>query len=74
MIKFNQFDKPDLKFNKAIKKPIPVECYQMDKAFEVETLEGTMTGKKGDWLMKGVDGELYPCDQDIFDKTYTIIE
>jgi hypothetical protein len=46
---------------------------QIDEAFEVETMEGTLRGKKGDWLMIGVNGEVYPCDREIFDKTYTII-
>jgi len=74
MLKFEQFENPPIKFKRAIKKPIPIECVQINEPFEVETLEGTMTGKKGDWLMKGVNGELYPCDRNIFDKTYTIIE
>ena len=36
----------------------------------VGTLEGTMTGKLGDWLIRGVKGELYPCKPDIFAATY----
>ena len=38
--------------------------------FMVSTLEGTMTGKEGDWLIKGVQGELSPCRADIFAATY----
>lgn len=38
--------------------------------FMVSTLEGTMTGKKGDWLIIGVNGEYYPCKDEIFQKTY----
>lgn len=38
--------------------------------FMVSTLEGSMTGRKGDWLIKGVQGELYPCKPDIFSATY----
>lgn len=38
--------------------------------FMVLTLEGSMTGKKGDWLIRGVKGELYPCKPDIFSATY----
>lgn len=37
---------------------------------EIETLEGTMTASKGDWIIKGVNGEFYPCKPDIFEKTY----
>lgn len=74
MLKFKQFDTPPFNFNKAVKKPIPINCIQIDEPFEVETLEGNMTGKKGDWLMVGVNGEMYPCDREIFEKTYTIVE
>lgn len=39
-------------------------------AIEIKTLEGTMTGSIGDWLIKGVQGEIYPCKPEIFDMTY----
>lgn len=38
--------------------------------FQVATPEGVMIGKVGDWLIKGVKGELYPCKPDIFEATY----
>jgi hypothetical protein len=37
---------------------------------EIPTLEGTMRADKGDWIIKGVNGEFYPCKPDIFEKTY----
>ena len=37
---------------------------------EIKTLEGTMTAKAGDYIIKGVNGEIYPCKADIFEKTY----
>lgn len=40
----------------------------------IDTLEGTMTGNKGDWIIKGVAGELYPCKPDIFEATYESVE
>ena len=40
----------------------------------IATLEGTMTADPGDWIIKGVNGELYPCKPDIFEKTYEILE
>ena len=43
---------------------------QIEESFSVETLEGTMEGKAGDWLMIGVSGEMYPCDAEVFDKSY----
>lgn len=36
----------------------------------IKTLEGTMTADVGDWIIKGVKGELYPCKPDIFAATY----
>ena len=36
----------------------------------IPTLEGEMTASKGDYIIKGVNGEFYPCKPDIFDKTY----
>jgi hypothetical protein len=37
---------------------------------EIKTLEGTMLGEVGDWIIQGVKGELYPCKPDIFAATY----
>ena len=36
----------------------------------IPTLEGEMTANKGDWIIKGVKGEAYPCKPDIFEVTY----
>lgn len=36
----------------------------------VETLEGIMRADIGDWIIRGVKGELYPCKPDIFEATY----
>lgn len=38
--------------------------------YEIKTLEGTMHGSDGDWLIRGVSDEIYPCKPDIFAKTY----
>lgn len=72
MLTFKKNKVPDLPFKKAIKKPIAVKCIQIDEPFMVETMEGTMQGKKGDWLMVGVNGEMYPIDNSIFKKTYNL--
>jgi hypothetical protein len=37
---------------------------------EIPTLEGIMTAFEGDYIIKGVNGEFYPCKPDIFEKTY----
>ena len=36
----------------------------------IETLEGRMEGSIGDWVIKGTEGEFYPCKPDIFNKIY----
>ena len=36
----------------------------------IPTLEGVMRASVGDWIIKGVNGEFYPCKPDIFEKTY----
>lgn len=37
---------------------------------QIATLEGTMTAIAGDWIIRGVKGEFYPCKPDIFTATY----
>ncbi|WP_144809435.1 hypothetical protein [Enterococcus casseliflavus] len=43
-------------------------------SLKIETLEGDMNVSKGDYVIKGVHGEFYPCKPDIFLETYEIIE
>lgn len=40
----------------------------------IETLEGDMNASYGDWIIRGVNGEFYPCKPDIFEKTYDRVE
>ena len=40
----------------------------------IDTLEGEMKANAGDMIIKGVEGEFYPCKPNIFEKTYEIIE
>lgn len=56
------------------KKPIVINAIKMPDAFEVKTLEGIMVGKAGDYLITGVEGERYPCDARIFNKTYDLVK
>lgn len=49
--------------------------WETDPVFvKVPTLEGEMIGSAGDYLIKGVAGELYPCKADIFAATYESVE
>lgn len=45
-----------------------------DSIFAVDTLEGTMVIDIGDWIIKGVKGEFYPCKPDIFEMTYEAVD
>jgi len=40
----------------------------------IKTLEGAMTADVGDWIIRGVKGEFYPCKPDIFEATYEKVE
>lgn len=41
-----------------------------DCVMRIHTLEGDMTAQQGDYIIRGVNGEIYPCKPDIFEKTY----
>lgn len=45
-----------------------------DPAIAIDTLEGTMTANVGDWVIRGVAGEFYPCRDDIFATTYERVD
>ena len=40
------------------------------KSIMIPTLEGNMSARPGDWIIRGVKGEVYPCHPDIFAATY----
>ena len=44
-----------------------------DSVFKIVTREGTMDATPGDWIIKGVKGEFYPCKPDIFAATYEAV-
>jgi hypothetical protein len=53
------------------KKSIIVHVKSIFEKFRVNTLEGDYKqGKPGDYLMRGIEGELYICDKAIFEKSY----
>lgn len=43
-------------------------------AMEIETLEGVMCADFGDFIIRGIQDEIYPCKPDIFAKTYELVE
>lgn len=46
-------------------------CYK--ETMTIKTLEGDMTANIGDYIIKGVKGEFYPCKPDIFEQTYELV-
>lgn len=40
----------------------------------IKTLEGTMRAQKGDWVIKGLLGEFYPCKPDVFERRWERLE
>jgi hypothetical protein len=46
------------------------KVFAKDNQIKIKTLEGQMTGVVGDWIIKGVKGEFYPCKNEIFKKIY----
>lgn len=41
-----------------------------ERVLNIPTLEGEMTARQGDWIIRGVNGEFYPVKDDIFQQTY----
>lgn len=66
------FDAGDWKAysNDYRKKPVVIQALKLECEVRINTLEGEMIGNAGDYLIKGVNGEFYPCKPDIFHKTY----
>jgi len=56
------------------KRPVIIRAQRLSVETTIETLEGTMIGNSGDWLIEGIRGEMYPCKHDIFIGSYETIE
>ena len=48
--------------------------FRGEQVMIIPTLEGSMTARAGDWIIRGVKGEVYPCKPDIFAETYEPVE
>jgi hypothetical protein len=46
---------------------------EVSGSLRIHTLEGVMTALPGDWIIRGLNGEFYPCKPDIFEKTYEAV-
>ena len=54
----------------GVKTVQPEDAHNREDGISIPTLEGAVLGRIGDWIIKGVAGEFYPCKHDIFIKTY----
>ena len=61
-------------FEKVRKLPVIVEAATIKKEITIATREGSLKGYPDDKLMRGINGELYPCGLDIFNATYEKVE
>jgi len=62
-------------FRPCMKRPVVIHAVKVDFPFRVNTLEGDYKqGKAGDFLMCGVEDELYICDKEIFEETYDFLK
>ena len=50
------------------------EFWELARTINIYTLEGVMEALQGDWIIKGVKGEFYPCKPDIFEQTYEKVD
>lgn len=76
MLTFETFgtDSMSIEMHPVKKKPIIVHAAQVHVPFRVKSLEGDYAqGKPGDYLMRGVRGEQYICDCEIFEESYDFV-
>ena len=52
------------------RKPVVVEAVKITSPITIDTLEGKLNGKAGDYLITQADGAQYPCNAETFEKTY----
>lgn len=60
--------------DKRVEVEIIVGFIASTSIFRIKTLEGVMIANYGDYIIKGIQGELYPCKAAIFEETYELVE
>ena len=70
-VQFVDTEESILKLSELGLDPVRVDYADLDNpVLKIETLEGLMVATEGDYIIKGVQGEFYPCKPDIFAETY----
>lgn len=57
-------------FHTYVKRRIPIRAEELDRPTEINTIEGTFRGERGDYFVIGVRGERYIVKKDIFEQIY----
>lgn len=65
-VRTGEYETPIAKFT--------MQWYDQSVEIDIKTLEGLMHVSDGDYIIKGVHGEFYPCKPDIFEQTYEPVE
>ena len=74
-VQFVDTEESILKLSELGLDPVWIDYADTDNPIlKIETLEGLMIAAKGDYIIKGVQGEFYPCKPDIFAETYEKME
>lgn len=67
-------DLPTDRYVDVRKRPVTVQARRVDEGpLFINTREGCVVAHEGDVVISGVEGELYPCDPDIFAETYEVV-
>ena len=70
-VQFTDTEESILKLSELGLDPVRIDYADADSPIlKIKTLEGLMIATKGDYIIKGVQGEFYPCKPDIFAETY----
>ena len=70
-VQFVDTEESILKLSELGLDPVRIDYADLDNPIlKIETLEGLMIATEGDYIIKGVQGEFYPCKPDIFAETY----
>jgi hypothetical protein len=69
-VQFNDSTERLMQLSEIVDMEVVVSYSVSGPVMLIKTLEGVMEAKVNDWIIKGVNGEVYPCKPDIFEKTY----
>lgn len=74
-IQYNGSNKTEImEFIGPLDDPTDIVVHDDLNRISIQTLEGLMWAKAGDYIIRGIKGEYYPCDELIFNLTYELVE